>query len=123
MTGIQRTILENALPCLKPGGRIVYSTCSIEPEENHDLLADFVTIQPDLKIDAEHQALPYRNHTDGAYAARLIQVTAATRTPSEEGRVGLMRARAVEFGVGRVTQPSCRLSDFFRQSFVRFCPT
>ncbi|TAE90336.1 MAG: hypothetical protein EAZ81_10350 [Verrucomicrobia bacterium] len=31
---IQRKIVENALPCLKPGGRLVYSTCSIEPEEN-----------------------------------------------------------------------------------------
>ena len=75
LTGIQKTILENALPCLKPGGRIVYSTCSIEPEENHDLLADFVSSHPDWKIDAEHQALPYRDHTDGAYAARLVMDT------------------------------------------------
>lgn len=71
---IQNQILENALPCMKEGGRIVYSTCSIESEENHDQVTDFVSAHPDWKLDAEHQALPYRDHTDGAYAARLTKV-------------------------------------------------
>lgn len=73
LTGIQEKILENALPCLKPGGRIVYSTCSIESEENHDLAARFVAEHRGWKIDTECQALPYRDHTDGAYAARIVE--------------------------------------------------
>ncbi|MGB2402846.1 MAG: 16S rRNA (cytosine(967)-C(5))-methyltransferase RsmB [Akkermansiaceae bacterium] len=70
---IQKAILENALPCLKEDGRIVYSTCSIDAEENHDLVSDFVSTHSDWKVEAEHQALPYRDHTDGAYAARITR--------------------------------------------------
>ena len=38
---LQRKILENALKCLKPDGRLVYSTCSLEPEENQEVVAGF----------------------------------------------------------------------------------
>jgi len=38
---IQNQILEQAIKCLKPGGRLVYSTCSIDPEENIDLVTHF----------------------------------------------------------------------------------
>ncbi len=70
---IQRAIIENALPCLKEDGRIVYSTCSIDAEENHDLVTDFISAHPDWKVTAEHQALPHRDHTDGAYAACITR--------------------------------------------------
>lgn len=68
---IQRAILEAALPCLKPGGRIVYSTCSIEPEENEEQIERFLADHPDLRLGRSHQALPQRDGTDGAYAALL----------------------------------------------------
>ncbi len=71
LTEIQETILKNALPCLKPSGRLVYSTCSIEPEENHDLVTRILEDMPEWKLDAEKQALPFRDHSDGAYAARI----------------------------------------------------
>lgn len=71
LTRIQRAILENSLPCLKPGGRLVYSTCSIEPEENQDLVRAFVAAHPGLRLAAEHESLPQRDGTDGAYAALL----------------------------------------------------
>lgn len=70
---IQRRILENALPCLKQGGRLVYSTCSIEPEENTKLVAAFLSEHPELRLIAEKQVLPCVDHTDGAYGA-LIQL-------------------------------------------------
>ncbi|MCP5535822.1 MAG: methyltransferase domain-containing protein [Akkermansiaceae bacterium] len=73
LTSIQAKILINALPCIKPGGRIVYSTCSIEAEENHDLVTSVIAGHSGWKLDAEHQALPYRDQTDGAYAARLTR--------------------------------------------------
>jgi len=75
---IQRAILENALPCLKEDGRIVYSTCSIDAEENHDLVTDFISTHSDWRVEVEHQALPYRDHTDGAYAARITRNQAAS---------------------------------------------
>ncbi|MGC4014096.1 MAG: 16S rRNA (cytosine(967)-C(5))-methyltransferase RsmB [Luteolibacter sp.] len=67
----QRAILENALPCLKPGGRIIYSTCSIEKDENENLIQAFVADHPELKLTGTRQALPFRDGTDGAFAARL----------------------------------------------------
>lgn len=67
----QRRILENALPCLKPGGRIVYSTCSIEPEENQDLIEAFLADHPEIEFVATRDALPFRDGTDGAYAALM----------------------------------------------------
>jgi 16S rRNA (cytosine967-C5)-methyltransferase len=67
----QRKILENALPCLKPGGRLVYSTCSIEAEENLGQVEKFLADHPELKLTATRDALPFRDHTDGAFAARI----------------------------------------------------
>ncbi len=67
----QRQILENAAACLKPGGRIVYSTCSIEVAENDELVQAFLTDHPDFELEESRTALPFRDGTDGAYAARL----------------------------------------------------
>jgi 16S rRNA (cytosine967-C5)-methyltransferase len=67
----QRKILENALPCLKPGGRLVYSTCSIEAEENLGQVEAFLADHPELELKATREALPFRDHTDGAFAARI----------------------------------------------------
>jgi 16S rRNA (cytosine967-C5)-methyltransferase len=67
----QRRILENALPCLKPGGRIVYSTCSIEAEENLGLVEAFLADHPELRLVSTRDALPFRDQTDGAFAARI----------------------------------------------------
>ncbi|MGB0991934.1 MAG: 16S rRNA (cytosine(967)-C(5))-methyltransferase RsmB [Akkermansiaceae bacterium] len=71
LSEIQQKILTHALPCLKPGGRLVYSTCSIEEDENCKFVAQFLEQNPKWKLDAEHQALPQQDATDGAYAARL----------------------------------------------------
>lgn len=71
ITVTQRKILENALVCLKPGGRIVYSTCSIEHEENLGLVEAFLADHPELELRATRDALPFRDATDGAFAARI----------------------------------------------------
>ena len=59
---LQRKILENALLSLKPGGRLVYSTCSLEREENEDISAG-------LAASATHLRLPGRDPGDGFFAA------------------------------------------------------
>ena len=71
LVGIQRAILNAALPCLKPGGRLVYSTCSLEPEENEGQIESFLADHPELRLAGTRQALPHRDGTDGAFAARL----------------------------------------------------
>ena len=67
----QLRILAHAVPCLKPGGRIVYSTCSIEPEENDGVVTEAVAMYPSLRVEATRVALPFRDATDGAFAALL----------------------------------------------------
>lgn len=67
----QLAILNNALPCLRPGGRIVYSTCSIEESENRELVTEFIEAHPQLQLVNDRRILPFEQHTDGAYAARL----------------------------------------------------
>ena len=67
----QRKILENAIACLKLGGRIVYSTCSIEHTENLGLVEAFLADHPELKLCGTREALPFRDATDGAFAARI----------------------------------------------------
>jgi len=67
----QRKILENAVPCLKPGGRIVYSTCSIEHTENLGLVEGFLADHPEFTLVSSREALPFRDLTDGAFAVRI----------------------------------------------------
>jgi 16S rRNA (cytosine967-C5)-methyltransferase len=71
LVATQRQILENAIVCLKPGGRIVYSTCSIEAAENQKQIENLLADHPELRLIESRSALPFRDHTDGAFAARI----------------------------------------------------
>lgn len=68
---VQRTILEEALPLCAPGGRIVYSTCCIEPEETTELIASFLNDHPEWTRIEEKRILPGEDNTDGAYCCLL----------------------------------------------------
>jgi len=72
VTALQKLILTNAIACLKPGGRLVYSTCSIDKEENSDLIAAFVAEHPNIKLEKEEIIHPSIDKIDGAYAALLV---------------------------------------------------
>ena len=69
----QLKLLGQAATHAKPDGHLVYSTCSIEPEENEQLVARFLEALPDWQLAAERSLHPVEDHTDGAYAARLTQ--------------------------------------------------
>jgi len=71
LTVIQNQILTNALICLKPGGRIIYSTCSIDPEENIELVTAFAQQNPQVTLEKHQQLLPFQDDCDGAFAAIL----------------------------------------------------
>ena len=67
---IQQRLLDAAAQRLKPTGRLVYSTCSIEPEENRDVIFDFLEKNSALLLKEERQHIPGKP-ADGAYQALL----------------------------------------------------
>ena len=69
----QLELLNRAASFVKPDGVLVYSTCSLEPEENGELVAEFVKENSNFALDESGDVLPMRDGFDGAYAARLIR--------------------------------------------------
>lgn len=67
----QLTILRHALQALRPGGRLVYSTCSIDEEENENVVRRLLSCHPGLILRHDFLALPHLVHADGAYAALI----------------------------------------------------
>jgi 16S rRNA (cytosine967-C5)-methyltransferase len=79
----QRSILTAAGTLVRPGGRLVYATCSLEPEENDAVVRDFLAARPDFTVDTPADAavapdadgfvrcLPHVLGTDGFTAIRL----------------------------------------------------
>jgi 16S rRNA (cytosine967-C5)-methyltransferase len=85
MASLQRTILDAAADVVKPGGLLVYSTCSLEREENDEQFERFLERHPGWRLDPPPdgvvpqtvldrgllRVLPQLHGTDGAFAARL----------------------------------------------------
>jgi len=67
----QFEIAHAAIRLLKPGGVFVYSTCSLEPEENEELIGRLLNEFPGVRPAREESCFPFRDHFDGAFAARL----------------------------------------------------
>ena len=68
---IQRSLLARALPLVKPGGRLVYATCSVEPEEGEDLVRAFLAAHPALVRGPGFDVLPDASR-DGGFAATFV---------------------------------------------------
>jgi 16S rRNA (cytosine967-C5)-methyltransferase len=69
----QLDLLKQAATQVKPGGVLVYSTCSLEPEENGEVVKQFLNDHADFKLESERELLPFADHVDGAYVAKLIR--------------------------------------------------
>ncbi len=87
LAALQQKLLSNAARLVKPGGVLVYSTCTIEPEENSDLIENFLREHPEFRIDDARSYVPTAVVTqrgwietypgihgiDGSFAVRLIR--------------------------------------------------
>ena len=89
MSALQKLILRAAAKVVKPDGLLIYSTCSLEPEENDAQVESFLSdnlnwilepppegsVAPELLDGGRLRVLPHRHGTDGAFAARLRRVS------------------------------------------------
>ena len=71
----QRELLASLCTLLRPGGLLIYSTCSLEPEENRQLVEQFLVENPHFILDADRELTPMKEKVDGAYVARLKRVS------------------------------------------------
>lgn len=88
LTKIQLSILNNVSKYLKKGGTLVYSTCSLEPEENWNIIKEFLKLKPNFQLITKHSVIkdewinnngcfetfPHRHNVDGMFAAKLTRV-------------------------------------------------
>ena len=70
ITELQKQIVEAGWQYVKPGGILLYSTCTIHPEENQKM-AVWITEHFPFVLEEERQLLPGTEETDGFYFARL----------------------------------------------------
>ncbi|MDZ4700822.1 MAG: RsmB/NOP family class I SAM-dependent RNA methyltransferase [Rhodothermales bacterium] len=88
----QRDILEAYTPLVKPGGRLVYATCSLFPQENERIVEEFLTVHPEMRLvpagealaaqgltvpdqtDAYLRLMPHRHGTDGFFGAVMERI-------------------------------------------------
>ena len=84
---VQRAILDNASRYVRPGGTLLYSTCTILPEENQDVTGGFLAEHPEFSLESftlpglagscggEITLWPQRYDTDGFYICRMTRRT------------------------------------------------
>lgn len=86
----QNRLLDAAATLVRPGGLLIYATCSLEPEENEQVVEQFLKHHPEfarsargissapaelITVSGDFQSLPQRHGIDGAYAARLVRAS------------------------------------------------
>ena len=71
---LQAEILAHAAAAVAPGGLLVYSTCSNEPEENEEQIAAFLAAHPEFKEIERKESVPFVSGHDGAFACALRRV-------------------------------------------------
>jgi 16S rRNA (cytosine967-C5)-methyltransferase len=74
----QLDLLQQAATRVKPGGVLVYSTCSLEPEENQEVVKQFLAGHSGFKLESERELLPFADGVDGAYVARMKKGSCGT---------------------------------------------
>jgi 16S rRNA (cytosine967-C5)-methyltransferase len=85
---VQKALLNNAASCVRPGGCLVYSVCTVVPEENEGVVTDFLQQHPDFRLEPPEnlpailldgrgslRTFPHRHGMDGFFASRFIRAS------------------------------------------------
>lgn len=78
----QAGILDEAAKMVRPGGRLVYSTCTFNREENEETIARFLERRPDFELRQSLRLYPHRVRGEGHYAALLIRKDGSSADPN-----------------------------------------
>jgi 16S rRNA (cytosine967-C5)-methyltransferase len=77
LAALQRELLERAARCVRSGGVLVYSTCSLEADENEQRVRSFLEQHEGWELEAKHEGFPRpqspEGPVDGGFAARLLR--------------------------------------------------
>ncbi|MDI6784283.1 MAG: 16S rRNA (cytosine(967)-C(5))-methyltransferase RsmB [bacterium] len=90
LVALQNKLLESAYSILKPGGVLVYSTCTLTRDENEPQIERFLALHPELRLEnakdflpepakpmvtkeGYYFAVPHRYHTDGIFGVRMVK--------------------------------------------------
>ena len=93
LLALQARLLDRALELVRPGGAVVYATCSVDPRENQAQVQAALERHPGVVLEQSHTHLPSREGGDGGYAARLRVGAAGASAPAAgEGASGAASA-------------------------------
>lgn len=73
LAALQREILHTVQHYVKAGGVLMYSTCTINPQENEDNVRVFLKEHPEFVLERQQQILPKKGKNDGFFLARLVR--------------------------------------------------
>jgi 16S rRNA (cytosine967-C5)-methyltransferase len=68
----QKLFLKNAVRVLKPGGQLVYSTCSVERDENEQVIEAFQREHNEFKLESTRRLWPQHDVADGFFIASFV---------------------------------------------------
>jgi 16S rRNA (cytosine967-C5)-methyltransferase len=71
LAGQQATLLNRWAGLVRPGGVVVYATCSLEPDENAAVVQAFLAANAGFQLEEQRELVPWRDGVDGAFAAKL----------------------------------------------------
>ena len=111
----QRRILGSAAVCVKPGGRLVYSTCTFSPEENEETVAWFLAAHPAFSCAAQKRFYPHTSTGEGQFAALLLRDDSPVPAAIEKTQSG---GRRVPSRKGKPINPTtdAALDRFFKDT-------
>jgi 16S rRNA (cytosine967-C5)-methyltransferase len=97
LAGLQTRLLDNAATLLKPGGRLVYAVCSLEPEEGEAQIASFLVRHPEFALDPvrPEEVFGHVDWVENSVSLRTFPYALPLETPEWSGMDGFFAARLV----------------------------